>query len=130
LLEAALADSRDSEVSCIDVSILDGIRALQNEGEPDILTELINMYLRDSKAHMERVSLAFSHKDAALLRRSLHSLKGISGNMGATRFSNYCYELNGQLDQHATFEGLEGWLPKLQQEYEQVYEALSAERNV
>ena len=125
-----MADSRDSKVSCIDVSILDGIRALQNEGEADILTELINMYLKDSKAHMERVSLAFSHKDAALLRRSLHSLKGISGNMGATRFSNYCYELNGQLDQHATFEGLEGWLPKLQQEYEQVYEALSAERNV
>jgi HPt (histidine-containing phosphotransfer) domain-containing protein len=130
LLEAALADSRKSEVSCIDGSILDGIRALQNEGEQDILTELINMYLKDSEAHMERVSLAFSHKDAALLRRSLHSLQGISGNLGATRFSNYCHELNGQLDQHATFEGLEGWLLKLQQEYKQVCEVLSAERNV
>lgn len=125
-----MADFRESKVPCIDVSILDGIRSLQSEGEPDVLTELINLYLRDSKAHMDRVSLAFSHKDAALLRGSLHSLKGISGNLGATRFSNYCYELNRQLDQHATFEGLEDWLPKLQQEYEQVCEVLSSERIV
>ena len=125
-----MVDSRDNEELCIDVSILDGIRSLQNEGEPDVLTELINLYIRDSSAHMERVSLAFSQKDEPLLRRSLHSLKGISGNLGATRFSRYCSELNGLLDQHNTFEDLNDWLPKLQTEHERVCELLSAERDI
>jgi HPt (histidine-containing phosphotransfer) domain-containing protein len=129
-VEDAVAESRESEEPCVDVSILDGIRSLQSEGEPDVLAELINLYIKDSTAHMERVSLAFSQKDEPLLRRSLHSLKGISGNLGATRFSRYCSELNGLLDQHKNFIGLEGWLPKLQQEHERVCEFLSAERDV
>jgi len=123
-----LADSFDNEELCLDISILDGIRSLQNEGEPDVLTELINLYIKDSSAHMQRVSLAFSQKDEPLLRRSLHSLKGISGNLGATRFSRYCSELNEQLDQHITFEDLYAWLPKLQEEHEWVCELLRAER--
>jgi HPt (histidine-containing phosphotransfer) domain-containing protein len=130
LLEDALIDSRNKEEPCVDSSFLDGIRSLQNEGEPDVLTELINLYIRDSNAHMERVSQAFSQKDKALLRRSLHSLRGISGNLGATRFSKYCTELNGLLDLHTNFEGLEDWLPKLQREHARVCEFLSAERDV
>jgi HPt (histidine-containing phosphotransfer) domain-containing protein len=112
----------------LDNSILDGIRELQVEGEPDVLTELIGMYLDSSRALIVRIRQAINERNYADLRKSVHSLKGTSSTLGAQRLSYYCNEVLRQVDQNASFDLLEVWLSRLEVEHARLCQALQAEQ--
>jgi len=77
----------------LDRSVLDELRTLQEEGEPDIVTELIDLYLQEAPARLDAIRAAVSHRDASELVRAAHSLKGSSANLGAGPVSTVCGEL-------------------------------------
>ena len=83
------ASSNDS----VDRSVLQSLRDLQEEGEPDILAELIALFLDDAPTRLRGIREAAANGDANFLERNAHTLKGSSQNMGATRMGALCAQL-------------------------------------
>lgn len=97
--------STDHFDSPLDETVLDSISALQQEGMPDILGELIEIYLKESENLIQTLSHSMEDNDAEGMARSAHSLKSSSGNMGAMALAELCkdMEVNGrrQMTDHA-----------------------------
>ncbi len=77
----------------LDPEVLDTLRSLQGEGEPDLVAELAGMFLGDAALRLEELRDAIGRADAAKIRGVAHALKGSSGNMGATRVHEVCAKL-------------------------------------
>jgi CheY-like chemotaxis protein/HPt (histidine-containing phosphotransfer) domain-containing protein len=121
-------ETTELEDSPLDYAVLEGIRELQMEDEPDVLIDLIGMYLENSQALLGRVRLALNERNYNDLRRSVHSLKGTSSTLGAHRLSNYCNEVLRLVDQNVSFDLLDVWLPRLEVEHARVCQALMDEQ--
>lgn len=105
------------------------ICSMQEPGKPDFLTELIDIYLRDSWALMEKIQRAADEDDAYVLKRAIHSLKGASSNLGATYLVQTCGEVELLLED----KKMESALPRLRDietEYQRFRQALIARRTV
>ena len=99
-----ISDSADSQAagysalqpgvnSPIDFHILQNLRQLDDEEDPDFLGELIKIYLSDAPQHLETIKEAIYLGDADSLKLASHTLKSSSANLGAVSFSEVCKEL-------------------------------------
>jgi CheY-like chemotaxis protein/HPt (histidine-containing phosphotransfer) domain-containing protein len=79
----------------IDLRALDNIRTL-GSGD-DLLRKVLDAYLKSAPTLMEEFAQALdaSHIDRA--RRAVHTLKSSSANLGATRFSELCKQIEASL---------------------------------
>jgi HPt (histidine-containing phosphotransfer) domain-containing protein len=82
-------------MAVIDPRVISELRALQTVGSPTFLSELIDIFLREQAQHLARLRKAFEDRDAAVLERVAHTMKGSCGNLGAKDLSNICAELQG-----------------------------------
>lgn len=87
------ASREDIEEEHLDLSVLAELRELQEEGEPDLLRELIELFLTDVPARLVALREAVRADDAHSVQRIAHTLKGSCGNMGAVRMAAVCAEL-------------------------------------
>jgi len=83
----------DPERDPIDAKVIEGLRELQSEGEPDFLTELIDIYLEDAAHLVEEMGTALAGGHGGTASRAAHTLKSSSGNMGARTLSQMCLDL-------------------------------------
>jgi HPt (histidine-containing phosphotransfer) domain-containing protein len=116
----------ESSVSPIDQSVLDVIRDMEDEDDPDMLAEIIGLYLDRAPELLQSLQGAIANKDAEPLRVAAHTLKSSSANVGARVLADLCRELEemgrtGSLDDSATKLSL------LYNEYRRVDSALSDE---
>jgi HPt (histidine-containing phosphotransfer) domain-containing protein len=79
--------------SPIDFHVLQSLRELDDEDDPDFLGELIKIYLLDAPQHLETIKEAIFLGDADSLKLASHTLKSSSANLGAVSFSEVCKEL-------------------------------------
>ena len=77
----------------LDPAILDSYRTLQEEGEPDLITELIDAFLTDLEGRILAIRQAIAGGDPVALRSTAHALKGSAGTVGATGLALRCGEL-------------------------------------
>ena len=77
----------------IDTSIINGLRELQEPGEPDAAVELIDLFLRDTPVKIQSLQSAIARSDALSLKETAHGLKGSASNLGARRLSRLCADL-------------------------------------
>jgi CheY-like chemotaxis protein len=115
-----------SAASAIDQSVLDIIRDMEDEDDPDMLAEIIGLYLDRAPELLQSLQAAIANKDAEALRVAAHTLKSSSANVGARVLADLCRELEelgrtGSLDNSATKLSL------LYDEYRRVDAALSDE---
>jgi signal transduction histidine kinase/CheY-like chemotaxis protein/HPt (histidine-containing phosphotransfer) domain-containing protein len=85
--------AREAGAGSVDLSVLYGLRELQQEGEPDILNELIELFLDEVPGELEALGEAAQRGEARSVERIAHTLKGSSANMGAVRMEAICAEL-------------------------------------
>ena len=116
----------ESATSPLDQSVLDVIRDMEDEDDPDMLAEIIGLYLDKSAELLQSLQAAVANKDAESLRIAAHTLKSSSANVGARALADLCRELeelgrSGSLDNAATR------LSHLYDEYQRVDLALSDE---
>ena len=104
-------------------SVLEGLRELQAEGEPDILEELIELFLTDVPPELVALREAVESGDAHSVERIAHTLKGSGGNMGAVRMAAICAELE-EIGRSETLAGAPVWISRLEEEFERVRVAL------
>ncbi len=92
------------------------------EGE---FTVLLETFLDDSTTRLEVLEGTLNKGDSDAFFKAAHSLKGSSGNIGATGLSELCKlaELKGR---EGDLSEMEPQLSKIRQEFSRVQEALQA----
>jgi two-component system sensor histidine kinase/response regulator len=83
----------DGDEAILDESVLAALRELQDVDEPDILEELIGLFLEDAPLQIAALRECVKDGMAPAAERIAHTLKGSAGNMGATRMAAVCSEL-------------------------------------
>jgi HPt (histidine-containing phosphotransfer) domain-containing protein len=79
----------------LDPAVLDTLRSLNRPGEPDLVEQVLTMFLEDSPARIEAMSTAIGARDAVQLQRAAHNLKGSAANVGATELQRLSADLAG-----------------------------------
>ena len=77
----------------LDMTVVDELIALSDDGDPELLLDLIGLFLSDSPSKLEAVSEGVQTGDLDRVERAAHSLKGSSGNLGARRLQHLCESL-------------------------------------
>jgi two-component system sensor histidine kinase/response regulator len=111
----------------VDMAALTDLEDAQVEGEPDLVVELIDLYLEDSSSKLAAIREAIAKTDEASLRRATHSLRGSSASLGAHRLAALCRELE-QIGFSDSLESAESLRTGLERECELVQQVFAAER--
>jgi CheY-like chemotaxis protein len=119
----------DSSPEPIDQAVLKGLQDLQVEGEPDILTQFITVFMDETPLLMTAIRTGVLERNADNVRKATHSLKSNCASLGAQEMAALCATLekqarSGSLDDAAVLVG------QLEQEWKRVAAALIAEREV
>ena len=77
----------------IDLSGLTSLAELKSIGEPDLVVELIDLYLKDGPERIQKIKTAAARADATGLRQAAHTLKGSSASLGFHQISEICEQL-------------------------------------
>jgi HPt (histidine-containing phosphotransfer) domain-containing protein len=115
----------------VDATALAALRDLQGAGRPDLLAELIAVYLRDTPPRLTALHEAVAHADAEALRRAAHSLKGSSSQIGAVQVARLCADLEEQAST-TDLTGVVETLRRLDEAFDRVrahLQALAGERS-
>lgn len=117
----------DADTPLLDSGSIAGLRRLDDGDSGDFLSEVIDIFLRDSAGLMERIRSAAQAGDRPAVRAAVHALKGSSGTVGASRLAKLCLELEQQIDR-GTVGDLGERLQRLEAVYAETRQALIAER--
>jgi HPt (histidine-containing phosphotransfer) domain-containing protein len=77
----------------IDDSKLDDLRMLSDDDGPDILSELIDIFLDDTPTRLGELARAIASGDPEGTMQSAHALKSSCAQLGAMQLSDYCRQL-------------------------------------
>lgn len=111
----------------IERSALDEIRALQSEGEADLLTRVIDLFLADTPPVLAQARESLASGDMRALRDAAHRIKSAASNLGAVALSRHCAELERRAGEGGVLDG-DGLFSEIEAEYQRVAEALRRER--
>ena len=123
---AERANAERASLEEVDLSVLTSFEEAQCEGEPDLIVELINLYLADVPQQLSAMKDCVLNGSQNSLNRSAHNLKGSSANLGIKSIALLCEELeqsgSGELTQKSDI------INRLEQTFARVRSLLLAER--
>jgi CheY-like chemotaxis protein len=112
----------------LDPTLLDSLRNLRFEGEPDPVIEIIDLFLRDTPCRLEEARSAAERRDAPGVQAPAHTLKGSANNLGARRLGAAA----GSLEQQAStgrWDQIEPLLAAVAEELRRLTPELEAQRS-
>ena len=118
----ALAPTQAAEppaADAVDLSALHKIRALQREGAPSLVHNVVKLYVSNSAKLVETMKQALSAADAPQLQRAAHTLKSSSAILGASRLAEYCKRLETSA-RNAALDGADELLSQIDREHRTV----------
>jgi HPt (histidine-containing phosphotransfer) domain-containing protein len=77
----------------LDMSVVEELLSFSDDGDPELVVDLITMFLDDGPAKVRAVTEGLAAGDLEKAERAAHSLKGSSGNLGAKLLQNACEEM-------------------------------------
>ena len=108
----------------VDFSVL---RSFDDEpsAEPDLIVELIDLYLEEASKSLERIKQGLQNGDGTMVKRLAHSLRGSSSNLGIMGMAKLSQRLElTELDENSAAE----LLGCLREEFTRVRQILTIER--
>jgi CheY-like chemotaxis protein/HPt (histidine-containing phosphotransfer) domain-containing protein len=111
----------------VDPNVLEAFRQLQEEGGPDVVTELIDLFLADLPARREAIIRSLSERDTGRTRTAAHSLKSSATYIGAQELARICRDLEAAARRGDTESCIRGGVT-LEQEAERVTRYLHSAR--
>lgn len=85
--------NQQSESEEIDLAALTAFGEISKPGEPDVVVELIDLYLTDGTERIRQIKHAAVTADRILLKKAVHSFKGSSGSLGLHQIAELCEQL-------------------------------------
>jgi len=113
--------------AAVDLDVLRSYEKIQLDGEPDLIVELIELYIEDARRRLTVMKESLAQRNWLSVKREAHSLRGSSGNLGALQTALICDQIEG-LESGDLFPSAEALLGCLEQELEQVLHIFLAER--
>jgi CheY-like chemotaxis protein len=110
----------------IDLGMLHGLRATQRPGDPDIVAEVISIFLTDAPARLAALREAVERSDMTTAGRTAHTLKGSAGHLGAKTLVALCARFEDKARAGAT-ESARFAVDAIEEELGRVRAALTAE---
>lgn len=111
----------------VDMSVLTSFEEAQCEGEPDLIVELIDLYLEDVPHQLSAMKDSVLKADEVSLKRAAHTLKGSSANLGVEGVAVICGEIE-QTDFGKSIEYVNILIDRLEQTFARVRPIFLAER--
>ena len=109
----------------IDWNVVAGLRELQQEGEPDIIRKLFDLFAADTPHRLAAIRKAVEGRNAAVLARQAHALKGSSAHLGARHMATLSATLQ-QIGEGGSLEAAASTLSQLETEFERVTQVFEA----
>jgi CheY-like chemotaxis protein/HPt (histidine-containing phosphotransfer) domain-containing protein len=122
--EDSLGDETDSTV--IDPQAIQTIKALQMEGEPNILSSVVKAYLTGVESKISQLRDTVSCPTLMDLQAFAHSLKSSSANVGAVVLSEICKSLE-MACRNNTLDDSDPYIKAIECEFVKVKSALEEE---
>jgi CheY-like chemotaxis protein/anti-sigma regulatory factor (Ser/Thr protein kinase) len=107
---------------------LEHLRSLQDDSQPTLVRELIDMFVADAPGHLAALGEAHGAADAQRLGRTAHRLLSATQNIGAVRMSRLCAQIE-QACRAGELAGVAGLIEALAREHEDASAALRAARS-
>jgi len=107
----------------LDSDVLAGLAEL---GDPEFFAELVDDFVHSTVSYLAALREAVSTGDCEGVHRTAHTMKSSAANMGATRFSEMCRDLEAA-GREGRLGGMEEAYELLRAHYEDVAAALTAE---
>ena len=111
----------------LDHGRLEHLRTMQDDSQPTLVRELIDMFLAESGGQVDRLAEALHMRNAATLRALAHRFLSMTQNIGARRMSELCEEME-RLAKQDQLDDAQRLLHELGHERERVHDALAAAR--
>ena len=85
-----------ASIRLLDPAVLDSLRQLTPPGEPDVLNEVLRIFLQEIPPRVERLRTFLAAGNIVEVQREAHSLKGSAGNIGAGSLYDICRQVDDQ----------------------------------
>jgi HPt (histidine-containing phosphotransfer) domain-containing protein len=121
-----MIDAAESSNEVLDRSVLASLRELQEEGEPDIVVEVGNLFINHAPQKIAAIKKAASEGNAKALEVAAHSLKSSSSYIGAMKLSAISKELEF-MGRNSVLTEVSKKAAQIEAEFERVKAALVAE---
>jgi HPt (histidine-containing phosphotransfer) domain-containing protein len=121
-----MSDVAERSTEALDKSVLASLRELQNEGEPDIVAEIGDLFIKHAPQKVVAIRKAASEGDAKMLEMAAHSLKSSSSYIGAMKLAAICKELEF-MGRSGSLKGISEMADQIEAEFERVKAALESE---
>jgi signal transduction histidine kinase/CheY-like chemotaxis protein/HPt (histidine-containing phosphotransfer) domain-containing protein len=110
----------------LDTTVLKVIRDLQMEGEPDLLSEVLTTFFKDTDITMGALDHALQQENTRDMKRNAHKLKSSSASIGAMTLSNTAKYLESSSETNTTEINTE-LITKIRTDYDTAKAALQKE---
>ena len=90
IADASMVTQGQTETIILDHEILNGIREMSESHGNQILAQVIEEFLEDLPQQVKAIESAIAQLDAEALRKSAHSLRSSSANLGGVALSQLC----------------------------------------
>ena len=109
----------------LDMRVVDELLSLCDDGDPELLLDLIKLFLDDGPAKVAAVVQGLATQDFDMMERAVHALKGSSGNLGAKHLQTVCEHMQQTTRAHKLEESRQ-LTARLQAEFGRARQALEA----
>lgn len=114
LIDLQAAIEREPGGSSEDYEMLASLRELEAEAGPELVKELIGMYLKDAPARITAMKTALAQRDGKTLQREAHTLKSSSATLGGQATADACQVVETRA-RDLEFEEAAAALPAIEQ---------------
>ncbi|MFZ5508493.1 MAG: response regulator [Pseudomonadota bacterium] len=111
----------------LDRTRIRALHELEDETNPGLVDDLIDMFCADSPHHLARLDQAVAEGDSRQLEQVAHRLQSSLDNLGLVEMSRLCVELE-RIGMSGTVAGAAALLAQLHQAYGRALPALQAEK--
>jgi CheY-like chemotaxis protein/HPt (histidine-containing phosphotransfer) domain-containing protein len=92
----AITQTLSADAPVLDPQTLKELRAMRDDGAPEIIADLLNAFKADCLPLLKSMSQAAKANDAATLRKAAHGLKGAAANLGGRAMADLCFNVEQQ----------------------------------
>lgn len=109
----------------IDMTVIQKLRDLGGDEDPNLVLELIDIFLTDAPVQMQRITEGLESGDVKIVERASHTLKSSSANIGAVSLSSVCQKME-EIARRNELDGVESLVRASSDALDEVKVALKA----